>query len=230
MNPSLNDLLASLPENEYRVLTEKMELVSLNKGQTLFDVGQVTTQLYFPVGAIVSMMNDMPDGDSVETYVLGKICFVGLGATGTPSFYRATVRNAGLAYRIAVGDIQRVLNQCPVYLQRVNQGIQGMLRQMSQSIYCAKRHGVEQQLLRWMLTTLDRTLSNQIAVTHQELSDLLCVRREAVSLAMRRLAEAGWVSNSRGVITVLDRSALEAIACDCYWLGLGIQRPLPEMA
>lgn len=226
MNPALNDLLASLPETEYRLLTEKMELVSLLKGQTLFDIGQTSSHLYFPVSAIVSMMNDMPDGHSMETCALGKTCFVGVAATASPSFYRATVRSAGLAYRIALADIQRVLARCPAYLQRVNQGVWAMLRQMSQSVYCVKKHPVDQQLVRWMLLTLDSTLSNQMAITQQALSDLLCVRREAVSQALRRLARLGCISNGRAVIAVLDRAALETVACDCYWLGQGIDRPV----
>ena len=113
MSPQINDLIASLPEEEFRILTEHMHLVSLQKGQTLFDAGETVTQLYFPVGALVSMIVDQPDGGCVETYMMGNACFVGEGTSGQPSFYRATVRNSGLAYRISVADMRRVIPRCP---------------------------------------------------------------------------------------------------------------------
>jgi CRP-like cAMP-binding protein len=226
MSPQINDLLASLPEDEYRIITERMHLFSLQKGQTLFHAGDTVTQLYFPVGALVSMIVDQPDGGCVETYMMGNACFVGVGTSGQPSFYRATVRNSGLAYRISVADMRRVIPRCPVYVQHVNQGVQLMLKRKTQSIYCGKKHSVDQQLIRWLLVTLDRTLTPHIQITHREISDLLAFRREGVTLAIGRLLDAGFVEVSRGHITVLDREGLENLSCDCYWIGQGRHRPM----
>ena len=98
--------------------------------------------------------------------------------------------------------------------------LQRVFRQLSQSIVCSKRHSVDQQLVRWILTTLDRTPSDTITVTHQELSELLGFRREAVTLAMGRFHETGYIASCRGLLTVLDRSRLEEAVCDCYWTSL----------
>jgi CRP-like cAMP-binding protein len=225
MSPQFNDLLASLPEDEFRLITQHMQLVSLQKGQTLFEAGDTVTQLYFPVGALVSMIVDQPDGGSVETYMMGNACYVGVGAAGQPSFYRATVRSSGFAYRISMAQMQRLLPLCPSYFQQVTRAVQLMLKRLNQSIYCGKKHSVELQLIRWMLVTLDRTLTNQIEITHQELSNLLSFRREMITLAIGRLAEAGLVEVSRGQITVIDRQGLEARSCDCYWVGQERVRP-----
>ena len=97
--------------------------------------------------------------------------------------------------------------------------------QMSQSLVCSKRHTVEQQLIRWMLITLDRTLEPIIPVTHQELSEILGFRREAITLTFCKLARQGCIRTSRGQIEVLDRAALETFSCECYWLGQGAARP-----
>ena len=55
-----------------------MELVALEKGRNLFAKGQVPSHVYYPVGALISMMIDMPDGFSVETYMMGKAGALGL--------------------------------------------------------------------------------------------------------------------------------------------------------
>jgi CRP-like cAMP-binding protein len=230
MNHSVNELLAELPTDEFRALTEKMQLVSLRKGQTLLEVGTVNSQVFYPVGAIVSMINDMPDGSSVETYMLGKACMVGIGAVGVPSFYRATVRNEGLAYRLSVRHLLEVNGRCPTYASKVNLLVQRMLMQFSQAIYCGKKHSVEKQLVRWILITLDRTLTAKIAITHQELSDLLSFRREAITLALGKFSAQGLLAIGRGEITVLDRRGLEDMSCDCYWIGQSRQRLMHQPA
>ena len=49
MLPSSNALLADLPEQEYALLTAHMKLVSLHKGQTLFEADEVPGYVCFSV-------------------------------------------------------------------------------------------------------------------------------------------------------------------------------------
>ena len=219
MNPSLNALLADLPDSEYQKLTEHMELVSLRKGQDLFITGQVPSHVYYPVGAIVSMMKDMPDGFSVETYMLGRANAVGLSALYEFTGFRANVRHSGLAYRIPLPVLQRLLLECPVHTATIAKTLVRMIMQLTQAVVCGKHHSVEQQLIRWMLITLDRVLEPVIESTHQEISERLGFRREAITLALGKLTALGYISSRRGVIEVVQREGLERMVCECYWIG-----------
>lgn len=220
MTPRSNELLANLPDHEFVTMTSRMQLVSLVKGQVLFEAGQRLQEVHYPVGAFVSMMVELSDGFSVEANMFGQSCMVGVGATGIPSFYCAKVRSSGLAYRLALEDLKQARMTCPAYVFNSQDAMQRMFRQLALLIICGKRHSVEQQLARWMLTTLDRTLSDVIPITHQELSELLGFRREAVTLSLGRFCESGLIAGSRGQLYVLDRSKLENFSCDCYRLGL----------
>lgn len=219
MNPSLNALLADLPDSEYQKLTQHMELVSLPKGQDLFTTGQVPSHVYYPVGAIVSMMKDMSDGFSVETYMLGRANAVGLSALYGFTGFRANVRHSGLAYRIAMPVLQRLMLECPVHTATMAKTLVRMIMQLTQSVVCGKHHSVEQQLIRWMLITLDRVLEPVIESTHQEISERLGFRREAITLALGKLTALGYITSRRGVIEVIQREGLERMVCDCYWIG-----------
>lgn len=219
MTPRSNDLLAHLPDAEYIALTQHMNLVSLEKGQTLFSTGKIPDFIHYPVDAIVSMMNDMADGFSVETYMIGKAGMVGVGALTQPSFYRAFVRNSGFAYRIATHTLLQIRTGCPVYLQGEIAAMNRMVMQLSQGIACGKHHSTESQLIRWMLITLDRTPMLTIPSTHQEISDILGFRRESITLALQKLSDMGYISTHRGKIKINDREALEELVCDCYWIG-----------
>lgn len=226
MNPRINALLAGLPESEYRLLISHMELVSLPKGRDLFTTGQVPSHVYYPVGALISMMKDMPDGFSVETYMIGKAGLMGIVALDGPSHYRANVRDAGLAYRIPLPVLKSLMPHCPVHQQAITSTMLRMLMQLAQSVVCGKHHSVEQQLIRWMLITLDRVLEPEIQSTHQEIAERLGFRREAITMALGKLTALGYVRSRRGVIEVIQRDGLEALACDCYWIGQEKVKPV----
>lgn len=225
MSRKLNALLANLPENEDQTLSEHLELVSLRKGQDLFLQGQIPAHVHYPVGALVSVMQDMPDGYSMEAYMLGRLNAVGLVGLYGPSLYRANVRASGLAYRMPLAVLQGLLSQCPVHLAAITRVLMRMVMQLSQAMVCGKRHSVEQQLVRWMLLTLDHVLEREIESTHQEISERLGFRREAITLALGKLTALGYVRSRRGRIEVLQRERLEAMVCDCYWLGQQKTRP-----
>lgn len=225
MTPRCNRLLSALPEEEYEKITARMTLVSLDKGKTLFDIGEMPAHVYFPVGAIVSMMDYLSDGYCVETHMLGKNCMVGIGAVAQHSFYRAVVRSPGLAYRLPVAALMDAKTTCQNYVNRAQEAMSLTMRQLSQNIICGKKHTVERQVARWMLVTLDLSLSDEIHITHQELSELLGFRREAITKAMGQLADLNSIVLNRGVVSLQDRVILESESCDCYWIGKNQIRP-----
>ena len=225
MNPLKNAILAALPSDHYQELLPKLKLVSLHRGQTLFEVGEVPTHVHFPVGSIVSMMDDSPEGQAIEVHMLGNTCMVGVAAIDSPSFYRASVRLPGLAYRLEISELRHLRARCPAYFAEAQKRTGLLMSHIAKRAGCIKHHSMEQQLIRWMMLMLDRQCDNIIHVTHDELSSLHGSRREAVTLALGNLAKQGLVSQGRGVIQVQDRSALEIVSCDCYWSALGKGHP-----
>ena len=81
---------------------------------------------------------------------------------------------------------------------------------------CNRHHSLEQQLCRWLLLTLDRASSHELTMTQELVARMLGVRREGVTEAVGKLQRAGFIRYRRGHIAVLERSGLEAGACECY--------------
>jgi Mn-dependent DtxR family transcriptional regulator len=53
-------------------------------------------------------------------------------------------------------------------------------------------------------------------LTQELLAEMLGVRRTSVTDVARRIQDKGVITYSRGVITILDRAALERLSCECY--------------
>jgi hypothetical protein len=81
---------------------------------------------------------------------------------------------------------------------------------------CNQHHVVEQRFSRWLLMSIDRLEGDKMSVTQEQISLLLGVRRESVTLTAGVLQKDGLIRCARGSITILDRPGLEERACECY--------------
>jgi len=55
-----------------------------------------------------------------------------------------------------------------------------------------------------------------LTMTQELIANMLGVRREGVTEAAGKLDKLGVIRYARGHITVLDRSKLESLCCECY--------------
>ena len=213
-----NRLLAALPADEFDRLLGHLEMVSCRDGWVVHESGKRLHHVYFPISGLVSLLSETHDGASAEVAVVGNEGLIGIFSfmLGDTTFTRAIVQCPGHAYQMRVEDLRREFEQdgqLRLVLQRYAQTV---LKQMALAAVCNRHHTVQQRFCRWLLTSLDRLPSNEISLTHEQISNLLGVRREAISEAAASLKAAGAIRYGRGHITVVDRSQLEALVCDCY--------------
>jgi CRP-like cAMP-binding protein len=216
--PKQNRLLAALPAPVIARLLPALELVSLPLGCVLYAAGERQDHGYFPIDSIVSLLYVMENGASGEIALTGNDGFVGvvLGMGGDRMTSRAVVQSAGYAYRIAAELLRTELATGGALQQLLLRYTQALVVQIAQTAVCNRHHAVEQQLCRWLLESLDRLISNELAMTQELIANMLGVRREGVTEAAGKLQAAGIIQYSRGKIVVVDRRRLEARVCECY--------------
>jgi CRP-like cAMP-binding protein len=207
-----NQLLAQLPEAEWLRWRPLLEPVELKLGQVLYESGATMSHVYFPSTAIVSLLYVMEDGGSAEIAVVGNEGIVGvslfMGGESTPS--RAVVQSAGRGWRIPSRAMLEEFNRAGPVLHLLLRYTQALITQMAQTAVCNRHHSVDKQLCRWLLLSLDRLEGNELVMTQELIANMLGVRREGVTEAALSLQRAGLIRYTRGHITVLDRSGLEA--------------------
>jgi CRP-like cAMP-binding protein len=217
-SPRQNRLLAALPAPDYARLEPHLKLVQMPLGTVLYESGILLNHVYFPTTSIVSLLYVMADGASAEIAVVGNEGVIGvslfMGGETTPS--RAVVQSAGHAYRLSGQLLKEEFTRAGAMQHLLLRYTQALITQMAQTAVCNRHHSLDQQLCRWLLLSLDRLTSNELAMTQELIANMLGVRREGVTEAAGRLQSAGLIEYRRGHITVIDRVGLESRTCECY--------------
>ncbi len=217
-SPNQNHLLGALPTAEFERLAAHLKLVPMPLGEVLYEPGEQLQHAYFPTTAIVSLHYVMESGASAETAGVGNEGVVGIalfmGGDTTPS--SAVVKTAGHAYRLERKLLKQEFDRAGLLQRLLLRYTQALITQMTQTAACNRHHSVEQQLCRWLLSTLDRVPSHELIITQELVASMLGVRREGITEAAGKLQHAGFIRYRRGHIAVLDRSGLETRACECY--------------
>jgi CRP-like cAMP-binding protein len=213
-----NRLLAAVEPQDFALLEPHLELVDLPFRQVVYNPGDVIRHVYFPHDAIISLVNLMEDGDTVEIAIFGREGVSGLlSALATrEAFGQYLVQMAGTASRISYSHLDEIRNARPSLRQLLNNYGEALLAQTFQILSCNAVHPVEARCSRWILSMHDRADGDTLPLTHEFLAEMLGVQRSTVSVVTRTLQTAGLIRQSRGGITVTDRAGLEEATCECY--------------
>ena len=187
-------------------------------GDTLYSPGGQLHYVYFPTTAIISMLYILESGSSAEIAGVGNEGVLGIslfmGGNTTPS--SAIVQTGGHSYRLPAKLLKEEFNRAGITQRLLLRYTQALVMQITQNAVCNRHHSIEQQLCRWLLLTLDRLPSNELIMTQELVAGALGVRREGVTEAAGKLQRDGIIRYRRGHISVLARSGLEAVTCECY--------------
>lgn len=213
-----NRLLALLPPAEYQRLVPHLQAISLDPKQILYSARSPIDYVYFPTSGIVSAMTIMEDGAAIEVATIGNEGLVGLTAFigGETSPHEVMVQVPGEGIRMPADVLKNeARHEGPLRRLLVLYNT-AFSTQVSYAVACNGLHKVEKRCCRWLLMTADRVGSNVLPLTHEFLSVMLGVQRSSLTEVLHPLQERGLIHNGRGKIEIVDRSGLEATACECY--------------
>jgi CRP-like cAMP-binding protein len=226
-----NRLLTSLPAEDFAQLGPYLTPVELERGRLLYDPGDRIDVVYFPHDGVISLMTLMESGAAIESATIGREGALGLMAAVQPrtSLLRAIVQTPTQASRISAAQLHEAWEKSPRIRDLVERHQEALFGHAVQSVACNALHSVEARFCRWLLTCHDRISNDTIALTQEFLADMLGVQRTTVTAVARALQEKGAIRYRRGVVDIMDRSVLEALACECYGaIRRNYERLLPE--
>lgn len=143
-----NRLLKILPEVDYDIISIHLEKVYVSFGENLYELGNKSRYVYFPISCIISILNITKDGVITEITVIGNEGVVDIAFIFNNSikYNQIVVQRAGCAYRISQKILKQLIFQnkslCCLFLRY----LQILATQMTQTIICNKYHSMYQRL------------------------------------------------------------------------------------
>ena len=218
--PEPNWLLASLPRAEYEALLPDLQSVQLEHKQVLSRPDEPVEHLYFPRGAVISMLVAMEDGQTVEGATIGYE-----GLAGLPVFLgdgnaqdEAICQVAGPCARMGADRFRAACQRSPVLHDQLHRYTLALMGQLMRTAGCNRAHPMDERCARWLPMTAERVGADEFALTQEFLAAMLGVRRPSVTVAAGLLQQAGLIRYRRGIVTIVDRERLEQAACEDYRL------------
>jgi CRP-like cAMP-binding protein len=206
-----------LPPAERRQLFEVVRNVTLPVKTVLFEPGTAVDAVHFPTDGVISLVTPLNDGAIVEVATIGNEGIVGVPLVPHGGLaVRAISQVAGHCLRMEAATFIEWSTRSTAFLTLVENYTQALFGQISPAAACNRLHSSEERPSRWLLMSHDRVGSDEFIITQEFLGQMLAARRSTVSVSAGILQRAGLIRYVRGHVTIVDRRALEAVACECY--------------
>ncbi len=216
-NPRRNVLLGALPSAEFERLRPDLEPVALPRRTILDGPDSEIEHVYFPVTGIASIVAIGADGESVDTTMVGRE-----GMTGLPVFLgtgrmpvQTMVQVAMVGHRLSARALRAELERGGLLVNLLQRYTQVVMVSMAQLILCNRRHRLDERAARWLLQVDERVNESPFDVTQEFLAEMIGVQRPSLSVIVRQFKDDGFISYTRGRISISDRRGLMNRACGC---------------
>ena len=225
-----NRLLARLQPHDRHRITPLLTLTQLPQRTALVIPGVQIARCYFLESGVASVISTTPDGKQAEIGIIGREGMIDVSAVmgGDRSPLEVLIQMSGEAYAMATSEVALMADESRDFRRLLLGFAHSFLIQVSHTALATVTLNIEDRLARWLLMSCDRSEHDTFPITHEFLSLMLGVRRAGVTDALGNLQAAGYISTSRGQITIENRKGLEQRAGDSYGIPEANYRDLVE--
>ena len=217
-DPIGNNLLRALRVDDWSIIEPMLEEWSAPTGVLLHEPGDTVRFAYFPRGSsLISYLVVLGDGRAIETALVGREGSVGgvVSQGRLPAYSRAEVQLGGSFFRIDLHRLEEAKTRSSTLRNLFARYADCLMAQVFQSVACNAAHSIEQRTAKWLIAALERTGSDDVALTQEQLAAMLGVGRSYLSRVIQDLRHRGVIETRRGRIGISDLRGLRGLACEC---------------
>jgi CRP-like cAMP-binding protein len=215
---SSNRILASLNAADFSRLQPYLEPVSLSFGKILCEPQDRVRYVYFPESAVISNLQMLEDGRTIEIAMTGREGVTGLSSVfnSQPASDWTEVSVAGSALRLNAQILKQEFYCYGTLQTSLFKYLGSYIEQISQRVICNNYHLMEKRFCSWLSMLQNRHYKNKFLLTHEQIARYLGVQRPLVSNLARKLREAKIIDYRRKEIIILDCPKLQSLTCPCF--------------
>ena len=205
--------------SDFALLQPHLEQVDLPRGATLAPRNKRLEHVYFPEGGVTSIVTVDPGGKMTEVGLFGRE-----GMSGSSLVLGSDRSPMETFVQIGGGEAHRIRRKAFMSAVRDGHSLQALFGAFTQCLatqvsYTASSNAnqrLEARLARWLLMCHDRVDGPDLDLTHEFLAMMLAVRRSGVTDTLNQIQLDGAISTRRGIISVVNRGKLQAMAGHSY--------------
>jgi hypothetical protein len=213
-----NNLLAMLRDSDYALISAHLHEELTLANELLYNPGDNVDVVYFPCGpSLVSYLVSNEDGRDVEAILVGREGAVGgiVSFGHLPAYCRIIVKFGGAFVRLRVSHLEEAKGKSTTLRNLFGRYADCLISQVFQSTACNAIHSIEQRTAKWIISAMERTGTDIVPLTHEQLAAMLGVGRSYTSRVIQNFKVEGILETRRGSVVVRDHEALVARSCLC---------------
>lgn len=213
-----NYLLRAISADDFLLFGDGLEPLAVPIHHDLAVAGAQLTHVVFPESGVISVVAQTPAGRQAEVGLIGREGMMGAAIVNDNdiSAFSCFMQISGVAHRLPVARLRQALAASATLRAVLGRYSQSFLVQVSHSALAYAVYSLDERLARWLLMSHDRVGGSEVTITHEFLSLMLGVRRAGVTVALQTIEKDGLIAARRGIVTILDRTGLEARAGGSY--------------
>jgi CRP-like cAMP-binding protein len=212
-----NHILSRLTRADFELLQPHLETVDLPVRKPLEARKKRVEQVYFVESGMASVVAN--GQRNIEVGVIGREGMTGLSVVmggNARAPHETFVQIAGNGLRIASDELRKAIGASVPLHHALLRYAHAFMIQTTQTALANGRSKIDERLARWLLMADDRVDGNELPLTQEFLAIMLGVQRSGVTIALQELERTGLIAHRRGVITILQREALEESSNGAY--------------
>src|ERR1700752_2935077 len=179
-----NNLLRRLSAKDFGLIAPHLAPEEAVAGDLLYNPGDDVEIVHFPCGpSFASYLGANEDGRDVETVLVGREGAVGgiVSHGYLPAYTRIVVKFGGDFIRLKVAALEAAKGKSTPLRHYLARYADCLLAQIFQTTACNAIHSTEQRTAKWIISAMDRTGSDVVPLTHEQLAGMLGVGRSYAS-------------------------------------------------
>lgn len=228
-----DDWLQDLPPETQSLIRQKMNVIHLNDGDSLYQQGEEAAAIYQVLSGLIHLKRPTASGtESIVTLYQSGNCFgeIPLLSPGEQRRgYNAVASGNSEIACLSQRDFEEVATQHPQVYQKLiaklcriiqrllqhaedisttnlNQRLAGLL------VDAVECHGVENQKIKGSVEGIDQGICINIPLSQTDMGKMLGVTRQSIQRELKHWREKNWIKKEGGRLKILELNQLKKLA------------------